>query len=86
MHSTKTENNRKQENIEVGCVVVCSGSQDGVFARRGCLPRRVSAWGVSTLPATLPVNGMTDRQVQKHYLAATTLRTVINAPLTFLKV
>ena len=74
-----------QECIPAGCipsaaVAVCWGgrgpAQVGVLPREGSCPGEVCPGG--SLPDTLPVNRMTDRHLWKHYLAATTLRKVIN--------
>ena len=52
----------------------------GLPRGEGCLPRDgVSAWG-GCLPRGVsdpPLSGQKDRNLKKHYLAATTLRTVM---------
>ena len=67
----------------VGCVPSAAVPVSwGGVAQRLCLPRGVSARGVSAqvgyLPDTHTPCGQNHRQVQKHDLAATMLRTVIN--------
>ena len=58
----------------------------GGYMPRGCLPRDVSAQGVSARPPC----EQNHRQVLKHYLAATTLwtliKTVFNSNLCRLKI
>ena len=57
--------------------VVCPGgvSAQGVSTWKDVCPEEVSFRGMADTPH--PVNGMTDRQVYKYYLAANSLRVVI---------
>ena len=84
MHSSRMRTARlltvSQHALRRGCLpgggclprgCVCPG---GVYLE-GCLPREVSVRGMADTPH--PVNGMTDRQVYKYYLAANSLRVVI---------
>ena len=78
-----------------GCVWPGRVSGHGGCLPRGCLPRRgvcqgglarggvwpggVWPGGIVCVSLCVPVNRMTDRCLLKHYLAATTLRTVISS-------
>ena len=64
-----TSSHDSQEYIPVGCVSSAAVAVSG----RGCLPGGVVAGGVCLGGCPCEQN---DRQVLKHYLAGTTLRTV----------
>ena len=61
---------RQQECIPVGCVP--SAAETVSVSDRGCLSRGVSARHIPPLPCE-----QNDRRCKKHYLAATTLQTVM---------